>query len=89
MNQIVLIKYSSKFQKSYKKLLLNQKVIAERCEAIFRNDPFDSRLRTHKLKGQLKNYWSFSITHSHRIVFKFINKNEVMFYDIGDHRIYQ
>jgi mRNA-degrading endonuclease YafQ of YafQ-DinJ toxin-antitoxin module len=53
------------------------------------NNPFDETLKTHKLKGKLKEFWSFSVNYSFRIVFEFIKKDEVIFYDIGDHRIYQ
>ena len=56
---------------------------------LFYQNPFSRQLRTHKLQGDLKNYWSFSITHSYRVVFKFINKDIALFYDIDDHRIYQ
>jgi mRNA-degrading endonuclease YafQ of YafQ-DinJ toxin-antitoxin module len=58
-------------------------------EVIFVKNPFNPQLKTHKLKGKLKGLWSFSVTYSFRIVFEFINDDEVIFYDIGDHKIYQ
>ena len=58
-------------------------------EKIFRNNCFDSRLKTHKLTGSLKDYWAFSVTHSERILFRFINEKEVIFYKIGTHEIYK
>lgn len=88
-NKIKVIRYTSKFERAYKKLSLQEKVIAEDREKIFREDPFDSRLKTHKLKGKLKNRWSFSLTYSQRVLCNFYQENEVIFYDIGDHRIYQ
>ena len=87
--RIKRIETSAKFDRSFSKLSLDIQKETIKRKIIFKQNLYDSRLRTHKLKGQLQNYWSFSINHSHRIVFKFINKNEVMFYDIGDHRIYQ
>lgn len=86
---VKIIQYGSKFLQSYKKLNLKEKLLAEKREGIFRKNAFDLRLKTHKLKGKLNNYWSFSITYSHRIIFKFLQNNEVVFYDIGDHDIYQ
>ena len=88
-NKIKIIRSTSKFERAYKKLSLKERLIAEDREKIFRKDPFDSRLKTHKLKGKLKNRWSFSLTYSQRVLFKFYKNDEVIFYDIGNHRIYQ
>ena len=87
--KIKVIRYTSKFERAYKKLSLEEKIIAEGREKIFRKDPFNSRLKTHKLKGKLKNRWSFSLTYSQRVLFNFYEDSEVIFYDIGNHRIYQ
>jgi addiction module RelE/StbE family toxin len=35
-------------------------------------NPFASNLKTHKLKGQLSDYWACSINYSLRIIFKFV-----------------
>jgi len=67
----------------------NKQKIAIIREKIFRNNCFDSRLKTHKLTGSLKDYWAFSVTHSERILFRFINEKEVIFYKIGTHEIYK
>ncbi|PIT90370.1 MAG: type II toxin-antitoxin system mRNA interferase toxin, RelE/StbE family [Candidatus Komeilibacteria bacterium CG10_big_fil_rev_8_21_14_0_10_41_13] len=80
--------YSSKFCKNYKKLNLSIKKTAEQNEKIFINNPFDNRLRTHKLKGRLENYWSFSIGYKYRIVFRFIDQITVFFVTVGKHDIY-
>ena len=83
------ILYSSKFATEYKKLPDDIKDIAEKKEAIFRNDPLNPKLKTHKLKGKFRNYYSFSITYSYRIVFRFLTKNKVLFVDCGDHSVYR
>ncbi len=82
------IYYSSKFAREYKKLSLKIKQTAEKKEKIFRKDPFDSRLETHKLKGDLKNFWSFSINNKYRIIFEFIDKEIIWFHSVGDYSIY-
>jgi mRNA-degrading endonuclease YafQ of YafQ-DinJ toxin-antitoxin module len=46
---------------------------------------FDKRLKTHRLKGNLKNYYAFSINYSNRIVFKIIEEDSVYFIEIGSH----
>lgn len=50
------IYYSTKFAKEYKRLPLPIKVIAEKKESFFRKNPFDTRLKTHKLTGKLKDF---------------------------------
>ena len=82
--------YSSKFAREYKKLPNNVKDIAEEQEEIFREDPFDPRLKTHKLKGRLNGFLSFSIGYKYRIIFEFTkDKNVVYFHSVGDRDIYE
>lgn len=81
--------YSPKFAKSYKKLEKQIKLLAENKEKIFRQDPFSTRLKTHKLKGELSEFYSFSITYQHRIVFHFEGKETIIFDNIGTHQIYK
>ena len=82
------ITYSSHFAKAFKSLPEKIKELAIQKEKIFRADCFDSRLKTHKLKGKLKPYWSFSINYSYRILFEFQTDGEVSFIDVGTHSIY-
>jgi mRNA-degrading endonuclease YafQ of YafQ-DinJ toxin-antitoxin module len=52
---------------------------------IFRENAFDSKLRTHKLKGALSDYYAFSISYSDRIVFRILDDGGVLLVDIGSH----
>jgi len=81
--------YSRQFQKEYGKLpaLLREKV--EKKEVIFRNNPFDRRLKTHKLSGQFEGFWSFSIDYRYRIIFELKSESSMVFHIIGDHSIYR
>lgn len=83
------ILYLPKFAKQYKKLPLGVKIQAEKKEIIFRKNPFDKSLRTHKLKGELAGFWSFSINFSCRIIFDFKDEKTIRFYYVGDHDIYR
>ncbi len=83
------IYYSSKFAKEYKRLPKTVKIAAERKEAIFRKDLFDPQLKTHKLTGKLKEYYSFSIDYQYRIIFELIKKDIVWFHSVGTHEIYK
>lgn len=81
--------YSTKFGKEYKKLPRRVKFSAEKKEKIFRKDPFDPRLKTHKLSGKLKDFYSFSIDFQYRIIFEFTNKDTIWFHSVGTHEIYR
>jgi len=80
--------YSPTFQKQYRKLAREIKDIAEEREGIFRVNPFDSRLKTHKLHGRLSGLWAFSITGKIRIIFEFGKRQSVVFHTVGPHDIY-
>ena len=83
------IYYSSRFKKRLQRLPKQIQEKAVHCEGIFRQNCFDARLQTHKLKGKHKNYWSFSVSYLYRIIFRFIDDHSVLFIDVGTHRIYQ
>lgn len=86
---IYVIKVSDRFRKLYSRLPQEIKELAKKKEFIFRENPFDPSLDTHKLHGKDKDIWSFSITHKYRIKFIFISENKVLFLEIGTHDIYQ
>jgi mRNA-degrading endonuclease YafQ of YafQ-DinJ toxin-antitoxin module len=84
----MIIYYSSKFEREYRKLPLSVKKEAEKREQQFRKNPYDPRLNTHKLTGKLNLYWSFSIDYQYRIVFEFAQQT-VWFHSVGTHDIYR
>jgi mRNA-degrading endonuclease YafQ of YafQ-DinJ toxin-antitoxin module len=55
--------------------------------AIFKEDVFDKRLKTHRLKGNLKEYYAFSVSYTDRIVFRILEDESVYFIEIGDHDV--
>ena len=64
------------------------KQLAEEKELLFRKNPFDDRLGTHKLHGRLKGLWAFWIGGKYRIIFEFAKKNIIWFHSVGDHSMY-
>jgi mRNA-degrading endonuclease YafQ of YafQ-DinJ toxin-antitoxin module len=82
------IRVTVKFERQYKKLPEAVRRAARDKEIIFRQNPFDARIATHKLHGIEKEAWSFSVTHSHRIKFVFLTSHSVLFLEIGAHDIY-
>jgi len=83
------IHYTSDFKKSYQKLPQKIQRLVDKKDLWFRKNPFDSRLKTHKLKGELKGYWSYSVTRGYRILFRFAGADEVICFDVGTHEIYR
>lgn len=62
--------------------------IAEKVD-LFRHRKSHQRLKVHKLHGNLKGFWSFSVNYKYRIIFEPLDKSEVIFHDIGDHDVYK
>lgn len=81
--------YSPHFIKNYKSLPKTIQAKAEKKEIIFRKDPFNQRLKTHKLTGKFSDFWSFSVDYTYRIVFEFQDKHLVVFHKIGNHSVYK
>jgi mRNA-degrading endonuclease YafQ of YafQ-DinJ toxin-antitoxin module len=81
--------FERKFEKYKKRLSHKERQRLKERLLMFQKDPFDRGLETHKLGGKLQDYWAFSITHSDRIAFRFLNDHRVFFIDVGDHNIYK
>ena len=83
------VRHTSHFERAYARLTADVRKAAEERLAWFKRDAFDLRLKTHKLRGSLAGYWSFSITRRHRVLFRFLRSDAALFLDIGDHRVYR
>ena len=86
---ILTINYSGFFKRQYKPLTRQQKSDFKKAIQLFVENPFHPSLKTHKLKGKLQSFWSFSINHSDRVLFKFSGKNAIDLINVGDHSIYK
>lgn len=81
---------SPRFKKSFNRLPKTIREKAKEREKVFKNNPFDPRLETHKLGGKYKDFWAFSIDKRYRIMFQFgASINEVTFINAGTHEIYK
>ncbi|MBI4993663.1 type II toxin-antitoxin system mRNA interferase toxin, RelE/StbE family [Candidatus Wolfebacteria bacterium] len=83
------INLSSRFKKSFRKIhpRIQNKAIDK--ISIFKINPFNLNLNTHKLHGEKKEEWAFSVDYFYRISFIFIEDKKVIFTDIGTHDIYK
>lgn len=83
------VAFSDSFKKSFQKRIKSTEFENEfwkRLELFIQN-PFDNKLKTHKLSGKLKHLWSFSIEYDLRVVFYFTSDKpkKAVFVDIGNH----
>ncbi len=87
---MVQVLYSPRFTRAYEKLHPELKRLVVDKIKLFEQNPFDSRLKTHKLSGGLKGSLAFSVDYRMRIIFWFDEKNaQIVYFDsIGDHSLY-
>lgn len=86
--KISRIYYHPQFRKSFLDLPKEIQKAAKGKIILFKNNPFTSSLKTHKLSGKLKKHWSFTVKGQYRIIFIF-EGDSVIFLDIGPHDIYK
>lgn len=85
---MIRITWDQGFKRIYKKNIKKNHELKKKfwdAMEVFSKNPFNPRLRTHKLTGQLEGLWALSIDYDCRVVFQFISKNEVLLIDIGGH----
>ncbi|MFI5221762.1 MAG: type II toxin-antitoxin system YafQ family toxin [Bacteroidia bacterium] len=85
---MINVLFSTGFKRALKKKIKSNKksenLFFEKLK-FFCDDPFYPALKTHKLTGDLADYWSFSVEQDLRVIFYFENKNTVVLTDIGSH----
>ena len=83
--------YSPIFMRASKRLFKRNPSFLQVVPAVLRTleaDMFSPSLRTHKLKGKFKDYWSCSVVRDIRIVFKIVkdgNEDAILLQTIGTH----
>jgi len=75
---------SSRFLRRAKKLREPQATMLRAVLRRFAADPRDPLLRTHKLKGELVDYWAFSVDDDLRVVFRWLG-DEAFLVTLGSH----
>jgi addiction module RelE/StbE family toxin len=85
--------WSPGFVRKFKRLVKKNPQLRSSIEEVLQlltEDPFNSSLRTHKLKGDLERVWSCSIGYDNRILFEFIinsdsGQEDIFLLTIGSH----
>lgn len=81
------IERSSRFKRSYKKLPDAIKDDFDKKIALFFSHPFDPKLKTHKLQGELGSYYAFYLHGGYRVLFSFEEDN-ILLVNVGSHDDY-
>lgn len=82
------IQFSSNFQKAFKKAPHYIQVALQKKIKVFRHDPYDRKLRNHKLKGSYSAYRSIDITGDWRGIYREIKQDDnvvAFFHELGTH----
>ena len=86
---MIALEYAPSFLRQLKKLPLDlQRETIEKVH-LFKDKKNHRQLEVHKLKGKLKEEWSFSVNYSHRVVFKWLPNNSAGLLAVDDHDIYK
>lgn len=81
--------YKPSFVRALNKLPRDlQEEVIEKIE-LFKVAKNHKHLKVHKLKGKLKDRYSFSVNYKYRIVFLYISKAEAVLLAVGDHDVYK
>ena len=75
---------SPRFERRARKLKAPRDLLLRAALRRFAADPMDPLLRTHKLKGDLEGYWSFSADDDLRVLFRWDGATCVLV-NIGTH----
>jgi addiction module RelE/StbE family toxin len=85
--------WSVGFVRKFKRLIKKNpqlRIQIEQTLDLLTEDPFNSSLRTHKLKGDLDGVWSCSVDYDNRILFEFVinpdlGEEEIFLLTLGSH----
>ena len=77
--------YAPKFIRMYKELPSSLKDEVKDKISLFRNKENHQKLKVHKLHGDMKSFFAFSVNYKIRIVFEYENKKTVNLLYVGGH----
>lgn len=86
---MVRIHPSSRFKRSFKKMPRSIKESFDNKIKLFIKHPFHPKLETHKLHGKLAPYYAFYLRDGYRVLFDFLNDNNVLLINVGSHNDYK
>lgn len=79
------VEFSKLAERKFKKLTIEKKIQVKKVVEILEKDPFDKKLKTHKLSGELEGVYSTRVNFKDRLLFIIVIKNQIVVTDIGNH----
>lgn len=76
---------SKKAYRLVKKFDSVEKKQFDRIVSVLEINPFDTQLKTHKLKGEKSDYYSCRLNFKERVLFILMINKEIVITDIGSH----
>jgi len=86
---MIEIAFSSSFKRAFKRRIAGDVKYEEQFRTkleLFKNNPFEPKLKTHKLSGKIKDYSLVVSDAETPIIFYFAEKEKAVFVDIGAHK---
>lgn len=80
------IDYKPQFEKMLAKLPRDMIVLTKEVTELFRENPYHPSLRNHVLHIPLERFRTISVHDDLRILFRVIDDETVIFYEIGTHK---
>ena len=81
----MIVYYSKKFQKSYRKLSVKLREQFKERRDLFLKNPFDSKLNNHLLHDPYAGCRSINVTGDYRAIFYYETESVIQFIIIGTH----
>lgn len=89
----MILNWSSSFKRAFKKTVKNAPELTEKITAaikLLEQNPFDPKLKSHKLTGILQDNWACSAAFDLRIIFTFVqnpstSETEILLINVGTH----
>ncbi|MEK7528600.1 MAG: type II toxin-antitoxin system mRNA interferase toxin, RelE/StbE family [Patescibacteria group bacterium] len=86
---MIEVLYKPSFVRQYKKLPDALREEVKEKITLFKKEPDHQFLKTHKLKGPLKGFYSFSVNYEYRVVFEYESKKTAVLLAVGNHDVYR
>ena len=80
---------SSRFKRSFKRLPSRIQSDFDKRIKIFFQNPFAPSLNTHKLGGNLADYYAFDLRDGYRVLFDFEKASVIILVNVGSHNDYK
>lgn len=89
---MISVAFTTSFLRKVKQIEKVNKILFEEISQkieLFRDRSNHRTLKVHKLHGDLKKFFAFSVNYKVRIVFEYIGMNKVVLHGLDDHDVYK